>query len=161
MYGRNLDLCLSVRPSVKKDVVIPGEFRNLQVNLENEGCVRKIFRAARACSCSIKGFCKPQPVFLDANDYRHEYYLTYTGKCGYNISFCLVFGTIYGRNLDLCLSVRPSVKKDVVVPGEFRNLQVNLEDEGRVRKIFRAARACSCSIKGFCKPQPVFLDAND
>ncbi len=31
------------------DVVIPGEFRNLQVNLKNEGCVRTIFCAARAC----------------------------------------------------------------------------------------------------------------
>ncbi len=35
MYSRNLDLFLSGCP----DVVIPGEFRNLQVNLKNEGCV--------------------------------------------------------------------------------------------------------------------------
>ena len=45
MYSRNLDLFLSVCP----DVVIPGEFRNLQVILEIEGCVRKIFCVARAC----------------------------------------------------------------------------------------------------------------
>ena len=48
MYSRNLDLCLSS----KKDVVIPGEFRNLQVNLESEGCFRTIFCPARACFCS-------------------------------------------------------------------------------------------------------------
>ncbi len=32
----------------------------------------------------------------------------------------LLRGTMYSRSLDLCLSG----KKDVVIPGEFRNLQV-------------------------------------
>ena len=39
--------------SVRKDVVFPGQFRNLQVILENEGCVRTIFCAARPCFCSM------------------------------------------------------------------------------------------------------------
>ena len=75
MYSRNLDLFLSICP----DVVIPGEFRNLQVILENEGCVRTIFCAARACFCSMKPheIMKPsvREYFLDvshASDFRQE-----------------------------------------------------------------------------------------
>ena len=58
MYSR-ISICFC------PDVVIPGEFRNLQVNLKNEGCVRTIFCAARACVL-LRQF--PCFVFLNAND---------------------------------------------------------------------------------------------
>ncbi len=79
MYSRNLDLCVSG----KKDVVIPGEFHNLKVNLENEGCVRTIFFAARACFCSMKA---SRVMHFWMRSIGHEYFLTYTGKYGF-ISF--------------------------------------------------------------------------
>ncbi len=80
MYSPNLDLCLSGCLSVKKDVVFPGEFRNLQVILENEVCVRAIFCAARACFCSMKPHETNHETnhesvlayFLDASDFRQE-----------------------------------------------------------------------------------------
>ena len=54
--------------SVREDVVIPGEFRNLQVILENEGWVRTIFCAARMFLLhQAKGFCISGCNDLDGN----------------------------------------------------------------------------------------------
>ncbi len=50
-----VEISICFCPSVR--MLIPGEFCNLQVNLENEGCVRTIFCAARACFCSSISMC--------------------------------------------------------------------------------------------------------
>ena len=75
-----MEISICFCPAVCPDVVIPGEFRNLQLNLklrgEFEPLVRTIFCAARACFCYIKGFCKPVPnlyCISGSNDYSIRY----------------------------------------------------------------------------------------
>ena len=75
------------------DFVIPGEFRNLQVILENEGCVRTIFCAARASAHDFAPSRRSLRVFAFLHGcerfYRQEYFLINTGKCGF-IGFLLI-----------------------------------------------------------------------
>ena len=91
MYSRNLDLflsgCLSGCRNSGGISQSPSQFGKWGVRSNKILCCARMFFRHR----SLRGFLQASACisenFWMRTIYRHEYYLTYTGKCGY-ISFC-------------------------------------------------------------------------
>ncbi len=62
---------MSVRPSVKKDIVIPGNFATSKSIWKMRGAFEQYF-VLRECFCSIKGFCISEYERLDMNIFKHK-----------------------------------------------------------------------------------------